>query len=169
MEKLLFQELLLKTGFCCMASDGIIADSEIELIKKLCIQLPELEGLDFNAKLHEFAKNMESKGKIFINEYLHQLQNALLSTEENLSLIDMSIQTIKADNIIDYSEIQFFKNIRHRLTIDDETILGKFPDIDNWLEEDIMYENEIDKLTDTFFDSFVVPHFNEKQLKQPQL
>lgn len=46
-----------------------------------------------------------------------------------------------------YAEIKFFKNIRHRLKISDENILAVFPDIEQFLEEDIMTKSFLDKIT----------------------
>ena len=36
METISFDRLLLKTAFCCMASDGNINKKEVAIIKKLC-------------------------------------------------------------------------------------------------------------------------------------
>jgi uncharacterized membrane protein YebE (DUF533 family) len=36
METVSFDKLLLKTAFCCMASDGHIDNKEINLIKSMC-------------------------------------------------------------------------------------------------------------------------------------
>jgi hypothetical protein len=41
------------------------------------------------------------------------LGKSTLTEQEELTLIDFAIQTIKADEQIEYSEIKFFKNIRH--------------------------------------------------------
>lgn len=42
-----FDELLLKTAFCCMASDGEIAQEEIDTIQKLCQREEMLKKMDF--------------------------------------------------------------------------------------------------------------------------
>jgi hypothetical protein len=61
------------------------------------------------------------------------LEKSTLTEQEELTLIDFAIQTIKADEQIEYSEIKFFKNIRHRLKISDNNILAVFPDIEQFL------------------------------------
>ena len=62
--------------------------------------------------------------------------------------------------MIEYAEIKFFKNIRHRLKIADERILLKHPDIEEFLEEDIITESLLDKITKQYMDSLELPQFN---------
>ena len=74
-------------------------------------------------------------------------------------LIDFAIQTIKADEQIEYSEIKFFKNIRHRLKISDENILAELPDIEQFLEEDINTESFLDKITSQYLEALDFQQF----------
>ena len=87
------------------------------------------------------------------------LEKSSLSEKEELTLIDFAIQTIKADEQIEYAEIKFFKNIRHRLKISDENILAVFPDIEQFLEEDIMTKSFLDKITNQYLQSAEIPQF----------
>jgi hypothetical protein len=64
---------------------------------------------------------------------------------------------IKEDTV---AEIKFFKNIRHRLKIADEKILLKHPDIEEFLEEDIITESLLDKITNQYMESIELPQFN---------
>lgn len=88
------------------------------------------------------------------------LKQTSLSEQEELTLIDFAIQTIKADEQVEYAEIKFFKNIRHRLKISDEKILAKFPDIEQYLEEDIITDSFWDKITSQFFETIELPQFD---------
>ena len=54
-----------------------------------------------------------------------------------MEIIKIAIQTIEADNKIEYSEISFFKKIRQRLNVSDEKILVEFPDKEDYLLPDI--------------------------------
>jgi len=74
-------------------------------------------------------------------------------------LIDFAIQTIKADEQLEYSEIKFFKNIRMRLRISDETILNAYPDIEMLLEKDIITDFSLNKLTTQFLYDYKLPQF----------
>jgi len=75
-------------------------------------------------------------------------------------LIDFAIQTINADEQIEYSEIKFFKNIRHRLNVSDEKILARFPDIELYLEDGIITDGYLDKITSHFFEISELPQFD---------
>ena len=74
-------------------------------------------------------------------------------------IIDFALKTINADDKVEYSEIKFFKNIRHRLTISDQEILAVYPDIEFYLEKDINTSSSIDMLTEQYFSSIEIPIF----------
>lgn len=83
---------------------------------------------------------------------MNLLSNANLLEDEEFTVIDFAIKTINADEEVKYSEIKFFKNIRHRLKIIDENILSVYPHIEKFLEEDITTKSFLDKTTNQYFD-----------------
>ena len=127
METISFDKLLLKTAFCCMASDGHIDNREIELIKSMCEKSPLFKDFKFEEE-------------------------------------DFAIKTINADEKIEYSEVKFFKVLRHHLKINDEKILSIYPDIESWLEQDIITENYIDKIKEDYLNISSIPQFDLIQL-----
>lgn len=159
METIAFDKLLLKTAFCCMASDGNIDKREIALIKSMCETSPLFKDYNFQEEINILVNKINTRGKEFIKYYFELLKETSLTEQEELTLIDFAIQTIKADEQIEYSEIKFFKNIRHRLKISDEKILASFPDIEMFLEEDIETESILDKITSQYLDSAELPQF----------
>lgn len=160
METITFDKLLLKTAFCCMASDGNIDKKEIDQIKVLCKNSPLFNDFDFVKEINELVRKINNNSKEFISYYFELLENANLSEEEELTLIGFAIQTIKADEQIEYSEIKFFKNIRHRLTISDEVILSNFLNIDDFLEADVKTDSFLDKIKAEYFESSELPQFD---------
>ncbi len=160
METITFDKLLLKTAFCCMAADGNIDKREVELIKTMCTQSTLFKDFDFLTEINFLLKKINERGTGFIQDYFDLLNNSDLKEEEELILIDFAIQTINADEQIEYSEIKFFKNIRHRLNISDENILTVFPDIELFLEEDIITESLLDKITNQYLETAQLPHFD---------
>lgn len=76
-----------------------------------------------------------------------------------MTLIDFAIKTIKADEQIEYSEIKFFKNIRHRLKVSDENILAVFPEIEQFIVKDIITDSFLDKITRQYLESTELPQF----------
>ena len=160
METITFDNLLLKTAFCCMASDGNIDQREITLIKSMCENSELFKNFNFQAEINQLVTKLNTNGKAFIQQYFDLLKTADLSEQEALTLLDFAIQTINADEVVEYSEIKFFKNIRHRLTISDEIILAKFPDLEQYLEEDIITDSFLDKITSQYFETTELPQFD---------
>jgi uncharacterized tellurite resistance protein B-like protein len=154
-----FDKLLLKTAFCCMASDGNIDKREIALVKSMCEKSPLFKDLNFQEEINSLVNKINTRGKEFISYYFDLLGKSALTEKEELTLIDFAIQTIKADEQIEYSEIKFFKNIRHRLKISDGNILAVFPDLEQFLEEDIVTESYLVKITSQYLEAAELPQF----------
>jgi uncharacterized tellurite resistance protein B-like protein len=159
METISFDKLLLKTAFCCMASDGNIDKREIALIKKMCENSPLFKDFNFHEEINSLVSKINTRGKEFISYYFDLLGKSELTEKAELTIIDYAIQTIKADEQIEYSVIMFFKIIRHRLKISDENILAVFPDIEQFLEEDIVTESFLDKITSQYLETAELPQF----------
>lgn len=155
-----FDKLLLHTAFCCMASDGNIDNREITLIRTMCSDSTLFGELDFQQEMNALVTAINIRGKEFISDYFDSLATSSLTEKEELLLIDFAIQTIKADDQIEYSEIKFFKNIRHRLKVSNEIILSAFPEIEQFLEEDIITETLLDKITRQYLDISKLPQFD---------
>lgn len=160
MNTIIFDKLLIKTAFCCMASDGNIDKREIELIQSLYQESDLFKELDFQEVLNQLVGEINKSGKMFIQDYFDLLSKSDLTEKEELSLIELAIKTIYADEQVEYSEIKFFKNIRHRLKVNDERILEVFPDIEMFLEEDIITESILDKITKQYLDIAELPQFD---------
>jgi hypothetical protein len=164
MDRIEFEKLLLKTAFCCLASDGNIDKREIDLIKVVFSEYEQYQGVNFDEKINSFIKIYNEKGKDFFTFYFDILKEESFTFEEELEIIDIAIRTIQADELVEYSEIKFFKIIRHNLKSTDEQILKKFPDIELFLEEDIVTESLVDKITKQYFESVDFPQFEVAQL-----
>jgi uncharacterized tellurite resistance protein B-like protein len=159
MDTISFDKLLLKSAFCCMASDGHIDNREIALIKSMCEKSPLFKNFNFQEEINSLVSKINTRGKEFISYYFDLLGKSTLTEQEELTLIDFAIQTIKSDEQIEYSEIKFFKNIRHRLKVSDDNILAVFPGIEQFLEEDIVTESFLDKITNQYLEVAELPQF----------
>jgi uncharacterized tellurite resistance protein B-like protein len=160
MEKISFNQLLFQTAFCCMSCDGDIDKREIATIQAMCEKSSLFQDFDFQTEINALVEKINTEGKRFMASYFNLLKETDLTAEEELTLIDFAIQTILADEVIEYSEIKFFKNIRHRLKVSDEDILSRFPDIENWLEDDIMTDSFLDTITKQYMELFNQPQFD---------
>ena len=159
METIPFNKLLLKTAFCCMASDGHLHQNEIATIKALYEDSDLFKDFSFQDEINLLIQKLNERGKEFIQYYFNLLSESNLSPEEEIMLLDFAIQTIHADGIDDYAEIKFFKNIRHRLSISDDLILELHPEVEYWLEQDIIKENNLEKIASHYLDIASIPKF----------
>ncbi|MCE1169575.1 MAG: TerB family tellurite resistance protein [Sphingobacteriia bacterium] len=160
MDAISFDKLLFNTVFCCMAADGDIDKREISLIKSICDKSALLSNFNFQEEINKLVEKINTSGKDYIQYYFDLLKHTQLSEEEELTLIDFAIQTINADEKIEYSEIKFFKNIRHRLKVRDNKILERFPDIEQYLEDDIITDGFLDKISNQYFQAIELPQFD---------
>ncbi len=165
METITFDKLLLKTAFCCMASDGNIDKREVKLIKKMCEQTPLFIDFDFTKEINILLAKINERGSEFIQYYFNLLHNTTLTEEEELNIIDFAFNTINADEKVEYSEIKFFKAMRKCLNVTDENILAVYPDLEYYLEEDINTESELDKLVNNYLGSVELPQFEQIHLE----
>jgi uncharacterized tellurite resistance protein B-like protein len=158
-----FNQLLLKTAFCCMVSDGDIDEREVAVVKSICKSFSSFENIDLKEEINVYVSKINSDSRQFITNYFITLEQSKLSEQEELILIDVAIKVIKADEIIEYSEIKFFKNIRHRLKVGDEKIIEHFSptieEIYQFLGDDIITETFLDKITNQYFDTIKLSRF----------
>lgn len=145
------KELYLKTIFCCIACDGDIANEEVDLIRNMASTSNTFDDLEVEELLNEWIAEINENGARFLQSYLSDLGEAKLSNQEQLMIADLAIQSIEADNRIEYSEVKFFKKIRSRLSIGDEAILKEQPDKEDLLLPDIQTNDKLDWDTDTHF------------------
>lgn len=153
-----FEILLLHTAFCCMACDGEIVASEVNFIKTFALNSGCFGEISIEEELNRLTKEINIKGKSFLKEYLYELSQVLLTEEQELILLQVAAQMIKADEIVQYNEILFFKIIRSELKVSNKTILEHINVIDKtFLANDIhadyiLYEN--------YFNNVDLPQFS---------
>ncbi len=153
-------ELLLRTAFACMSCDGDIASEEVELIKQMATKEHLFGDIDIDKEFDRLVDEINLKGKGFLKQYLTSLAEESLTEEQELKVADVAVQTIRADNRIEYSEIKFFKVLRSNLKIvTDETLLEKIAGIDeNYLAQDI--QSDYLQMYDDYLNTVEIPKFN---------
>ena len=153
MDTLHFNKLLLKTAFSCMACDGNIDRKEINLIKRLQKERKTFGEIDINRELDTLIRAINKDGHQFLKEYFNELANIELTEADEMNLIEVAIDIIKADEKVEYNEIKFFKVIRSKLKIKDGQLLEKHPDFEDYLEQDIITDIFSSRLQDDFFNT----------------
>ena len=131
------KEVYLKTEFCCIACDGDIAEEEVRLIRELGTKDKLFNDMDTEKYINAWINEINKRGSMFLQNYLNEIATEDLNEKEQLLLVSLAFNAIEADNRIEYSEVKFFKKIRSRLSISDETILGKFPNKEDFLLPDL--------------------------------
>lgn len=159
MDILNFNKLLLKTAFSCMACDGDIDKREVKLIKQLQNNNKTFGEIDINFEMDILLLAINHDGHQFLKDFFNELTSSDLTAENELKLIEVAIDTIKADEKVEYSEIKFFKVIRSKLKIDNNSILEKHPDFEDYLEQDIISDSYLSRLQDDFFDTHISNEF----------
>ncbi len=162
MENTTFNKMLLKTGFCCMASDGHIDDKEISLLKNHFAKLNDSSSIDLINDINDLLAELNSNPQKFLHDFFDFIKISKFSKNETLSILEIALNIILADDKIEYSEIKFFKNIRHRLQISDAEICSNFSniaEIESFLEADIINESSLSSLTSHFIDNISFPTF----------
>lgn len=160
MEQISFNKFLLKTAFSCMACDGDIDKREVILIKTMHQQKKIFGEIDINQELDNLLLEINRDGHKFLRSYFNELTSTELSEQDELKLIEVAIDTIKADDKVEYSEVKFFKVIRSKLKIENKPILAIHPDFEDYLEQDIISESYLARLQDDFFDTQVLPQLD---------
>jgi len=164
MKQQIFNQLLLKTAFSCMACDGSIDKREVKLLKKMSNEKQEFGDIDINAQLDTLLLSINKDGHQFLKDYFSELTSIELSEDEELKIVEVAIDTIKADEKVEYSEVKFFKVIRSKLTIADEKVLKQHPDFEEYLEQDIISDSYLERLQNDFFDTNILPKFESIHL-----
>jgi uncharacterized tellurite resistance protein B-like protein len=160
MEQISFNKLLLKTAFSCMACDGDIDKREVLLIKTMHQEKNLFGEININQELDNLLLEINEDGHKFLKSYFNELTSAELSELDELKLIEVAIDTINADDKVEYSEVKFFKVIRSKLKIGNESILNVHPGFEEYLEQDIISNSYLASLQDDFFDSKTIPKFD---------
>ena len=142
-----------------MACDGDIDKREIKLIKRLQQEKNTFGDIDINTEMDQLLFAINKDGHQFMKDYFDELTTTELTESNELNLIEVAIDTIKADEKVEYSEIKFFKVIRSKLKIDNEPILEKHPDFEDYLEQDIITDSYLSRLQDDFFDTHISNEF----------
>jgi hypothetical protein len=142
-----------------MACDGDIDKREVKLIKKLHKESNTFGEINLNAELDTLLAAINKDGHHFLKSYLKELSTSELSEANELKIVEVAIDTIKADEKVEYSEIKFFKVIRSKLKIGNDLILEKNPEFEEYLEQDIISESYLSRLQDDFFDTQALHEF----------
>lgn len=161
LEKQELQKLLFRTAFCVMACDGEIHPDEIKEIKKMNKSSAYFQGIDFSDELDFLIVSLKTKGKFIIEDIGREIQNAKLSTVQELLLLEIILRMIYADNRVDENEIKLLRYFRSKLNLHDQTIRDRFGAVEYLFDKDYSQDIIRDEIKDELFASITIPDFKE--------
>ncbi|MFY0627775.1 MAG: TerB family tellurite resistance protein [Reichenbachiella sp.] len=156
-----FNIILLKTAFSFMTCDGDIDPNEVALIKKMAKEEAVFGQIDIDEELDNFIRGINSMGISYLKNYISIVKNTEFTPDQELSLVDMAVNTLYADGRVDYNEIRFFRIFRSLLGVSDALIKKKCPQLtDEFFESDIFSHSFLKQLFDDYFDKIEMPLFD---------
>lgn len=145
-----------------MACDGDIDKREVALIKRIHQEKKIFGEINISQELKSLVQEINRDGHKFLKSYFHELTTSNLSEQDEFKLIEVAIETIRADEKVEYNEIKFFKVIRSKLKIPNDPVLEAHPDYEEFLEQDIISESYLARLQDEFLNTQTLPVFELK-------
>lgn len=130
MEKENFKKLLLNISVCAMSCDGHIDDLEIKELQQIEEISPYFSKIDLSTSLQNSISIAVDSYNTFQESVLNNLNNGNLNIMQELSVLEISMALVAADNKLEDSEIKFINLLRSYLNIDDILIEERFGKID---------------------------------------
>ena len=121
-----YKKILLKTAVAAMTSDGVIDDREIIALKEIEKSSPYFSEDDLLQDLESLMNEASKDNNLFIENTLVEIRNSTLTTIEELTLLEVSLTIIEADDIIEDSEKEFIIKLRDELQVDDFILSRRF-------------------------------------------
>lgn len=129
MELSKFKELLLKVAVCAIASDDHIDDREIQALHEIEKKSPYFSALDLSETLNNSLEACSKDIHIFKKNVFDLLENNKLNVVQELTILEISLRIIAADEIEEEKEKAFVNDLRAHLELDDFLIEQRFGNI----------------------------------------
>ena len=150
MENSVYKKILLDIAVCAISCDGIIDDREINELHEIEKSSPYFSALDLSESLEASLKVCLEDKDAFQQKVFEILDANELNVVQELSIIDISLKIIAADEKEEAAEIQFIKNLRCHLKVEDFIIKQRFGSISylsSTNSEFTNFSNEIEIIT----------------------
>jgi len=125
-----FKNLLLETAVSAIACDGSVDEKEIEALRNIEKNSPYFSSDDLSKDLGKYLKNCEKNLKKFQSSLFKKIKKAKLNILQELSLMEISLRIISADEKEEEDEINFVKLLRSNLSISDLILYQRFGKIE---------------------------------------
>jgi hypothetical protein len=129
METSEYKKILLDIAVCAISCDGIIDEREINELHEIEKSSPYFSALDLSETLEASIKDCMDDMNEFQRKIFDLLDSNDLNIVQELSLLDISLKIIAADEKEAEAEIQFLKELRSHLKVEDLIIKQRFGSI----------------------------------------
>jgi hypothetical protein len=129
METSEYKKILLDIAVCAISCDGIIDEREINELHEIEKSSPYFSALDLSETLETSIKDCMDDMNEFQRKIFELLDSNDLNIVQELSLLDISLKIIAADEKEAEAEIQFLKELRSHLKVEDLIIKQRFGSI----------------------------------------
>jgi uncharacterized membrane protein YebE (DUF533 family) len=124
-----FSEILLRLAIAATICDGHCDEQELEVIKHWAQNAFYLKNLDYQEEIQSVLDNASSDILGFLSNTLESLNKLEFTISQKMIAINIIIATIKADNVVQESEINFMRKVLRNMMFSDEiaeSIFGKW-------------------------------------------
>lgn len=114
---------------CAIACDGVVDEREIEALHKIEKDSPYFSALDLSESLEKSLEACSNDLNTFKNNVFDLLVANSLNIVQELTVLEISLRIISADEIEEESEKTFVNELRSFLKLEDFLIVQRFGDI----------------------------------------
>ena len=129
MERKEFVEILLDIAFASMVCDGDIAPEEEKYLRNIEQSDFYLKEFDMSEKLDKLTSDWELHGLSLCERILNSVYKNKFSEDQKLVIMDFAIGIVRADGIMEQSEIQFINSLMRNIKVSNELVEMRFG---NW-------------------------------------
>jgi hypothetical protein len=130
METSNYKNILLETAVCAIACDGDIDKREIEALKNIEQKSPYFSAEDLSLTLERSLKKCSSDIIKYQKSVFSKIKKEKLNLLQELTLMEISLRIIAADDIEEDSEKKFVITLRKCLGISDLILFQRFGKIE---------------------------------------
>lgn len=128
--KINYKNILLETSVAAITSDGYIDESEIKALKNIEKNSPYFSSEDLADTLEKLLNKCSLDIEGFQKSIFKKITNTDLNLLQELTLLEISLRIISADNKEEEVEKEFIMNLRKCLKISDLIIFQRFGKIE---------------------------------------
>ena len=130
MESKNYKNILLETAVSAIACDGDIDERDVTALKNIEKNSPYFSSEDLSEILEKSLKKCSSDIEKFQNSVFNKIKKGKLNLLQQLTLMEISLRIIAADEKEEEVERNFMINLRKSLSISDLILFQRFGKIE---------------------------------------